>query len=187
MLARLGESRIELVIGDITRQQVDAIVNAANSQLAGGGGVDGAIHRAGGPTIMAETSRLYPDGCPSGHAVASTAGQLSARYVFHAVGPVWRGGRQGEPELLASAYRRCLELAIEHDCESVAFPAISTGVYGYPMDLAAEHAIASIREFLAARGRPGLVRFVLFSQGAYGAFARVIESHFDDQSDRAGP
>jgi O-acetyl-ADP-ribose deacetylase (regulator of RNase III) len=182
MLARLGEARIELVVGDITRQQVDAIVNAANSQLAGGGGVDGAIHRAAGPSLMKETSRLYPEGCPTGHAVATPAGNLAARHVFHAVGPVWRGGRQGEPELLSNCYRRCLELALEHECDSIAFPAISTGVYGYPIDLAAHTALSTAREFLAARGRPALVRFVLFSEGAYGAFARTIESMFDASS-----
>jgi O-acetyl-ADP-ribose deacetylase len=179
MIARLGECRIELIQGDITRQRVDAIVNAANAQLAGGGGVDGAIHRAGGPAIMEETARLYPDGCRTGEAVATTAGRLPAKYVFHTVGPVWKGGRQGEPELLAGAYRRCLELALEHSCESVAFPAISTGVYGYPMDLAAETALTTTRQFLIARGRPTLVRFVLFSDGVYGAFARTIEALFE--------
>jgi O-acetyl-ADP-ribose deacetylase (regulator of RNase III) len=176
MIARIGEAHIEIVIGDITVQEVDAVVNAANAQLAGGGGVDGAIHRAAGPSLMQETARLHPEGCPTGTAVATTAGNLAARYVFHAVGPVWKGGRRGEPELLAGCYRRCLELAIEHQCESIAFPAISTGVYGYPMDLAAETALNTIRDFLAARGRPSLVRFVLFSEGAYGAFARTIEA-----------
>ncbi|QDT55732.1 O-acetyl-ADP-ribose deacetylase [Caulifigura coniformis] len=178
MLARIGESRIELLVGDITRQAADAIVNAANSQLAGGGGVDGAIHHAAGPALMQETARRYPEGCPTGQAVATTAGRLAARYVFHAVGPVWKGGRQGEPDLLANAYRRCLELAIEHDCASIAMPAISTGVYGYPIDLAAQTALGTTREFLIARGRPSIVRFVLFSEGAYGAFARTIEAMF---------
>jgi O-acetyl-ADP-ribose deacetylase (regulator of RNase III) len=176
MLAQIHDCRLELVVGDITAQRVDAIVNAANSALAGGGGVDGAIHRAGGPAIMDETRRRYPEGCPTGSAVATAAGELPASFVFHAVGPVWQGGRKQEPELLAGAYRRCLELAVLHDCHSIAFPAISTGVYGYPMDLAAKCAIFTVREFLAQKGRPDLVRFVLFSQGAYGAFARVIES-----------
>ncbi len=179
MLARLGESRIELVVGDITRQHVDAIVNAANSQLAGGGGVDGAIHHAAGPTLLQETARLYPEGCPTGHAVATSAGHLPARFVFHAVGPIWKGGRSGEPQLLADAYRRCLQLAIDHACESIAFPAISTGVYGYPIDLAAATALSTTREFLIARGRPATVRFVLFTAGHYAAFARIIEALLD--------
>ncbi|MBX3443803.1 MAG: O-acetyl-ADP-ribose deacetylase [Planctomyces sp.] len=176
MHALLNDCRLELLVGDITRQTVDAIVNAANAQLAGGGGVDGAIHRAGGPDLMQETRRRYPDGCPAGSAVATGAGRLAARHVFHAVGPVWRGGRQGEPELLAGAYRRCLELALELGCDSVAFPAISTGVYGYPVDLAAEASLGAVREFLARKGRPAEVRFVLFSEGVYGAYARVLES-----------
>jgi O-acetyl-ADP-ribose deacetylase len=176
MRVQFGECRLELAKGDITRQQVDAIVNAANSSLAGGGGVDGAIHAAGGPALMQETDRCHPDGCPTGSAVVTGAGNLPARYVFHAVGPVWRGGTRGEPSLLKSAYQRCLELAIENKCASIAFPAISTGVYGYPIDLAAEHSLSTIRDFLAAHGKPTLVRVVLFGEGAYGAFSRVLES-----------
>ena len=130
MFAIFNNARLELVQGDITAQQVDAIVNAANSALAGGGGVDGAMHRAGGPILMQQTRERYPQGCPPGQAVATDAGRLNARHVFHAVGPVWRGGSAGEPTLLASAYRRCLELALEHSCASVAFPAISTGYTG---------------------------------------------------------
>lgn len=176
MLVQFAECRIELCQGDITEQDVDAIVNAANAELAGGGGVDGAIHRAAGPTLMSETKTLYPNGCPTGEAVSTTGGRLKAKYVFHTVGPVWHGGDQGEPELLASAYRRCLELAREHNCGSVAFPAISTGVYGYPMDLAAEIALNVTRSFVVENNLPNLVRFVLFSDGASGAFARVLES-----------
>lgn len=175
MRVKFRDSLIELVQGDITKQEVDAIVNAANSQLAGGGGVDGAIHRAAGPTVMEETDRRYPDGCPTGSAVPSGAGQLPAKLIFHAVGPVWRGGTRGEPAQLKSAYRRCLELAIENDCSSIAFPAISTGAYGYPMDLAAEHSLSAVRDFLIEQGKPQLARFVLFSGGAFGAFARVLE------------
>ena len=176
MLVQFGKCRVELVQGDITTQTVDAIVNAANSHLAGGGGVDGAIHAAAGPTLMNETRSLYPEGCPTGSAVSTTAGRLPAKYVFHAVGPIWDGGDSNEPELLASAYRTCLELAIQHDCDSVAMPAISTGVYGYPMDLAAETALETVRLFVTEHETPELVRFVLFGQGAFGAFARVLES-----------
>lgn len=176
MHTTFGTCRLELAQGDITQQAVDAIVNAANSRLAGGGGVDGAIHRAGGPTLMQETANRYSDGCPTGSAVATSAGKLPAKYVFHAVGPVWAGGQRGEPDLLASAYRRCLELAVEHACRSIAFPAISTGVYGYPTDLAAETSLSTVRSFLLENQQPELVRFVLFSGGAFGAFARVLES-----------
>jgi len=166
---------LELVQGDITAQTVDAIVNAANSHLAGGGGVDGAIHRAGGPTIIEETRRRYPDGCPTGSAVITTAGDLPARYVIHAVGPVWRGGQQGEADLLAGAYRRSLELAAEHGCKTVALPAISCGVYGYPVDLASRIALVTAAEFLQQDPQLELVRFVLFSEGMLGAFAAALE------------
>jgi O-acetyl-ADP-ribose deacetylase (regulator of RNase III) len=174
MKASICGQTLELVEGDITQQHVDAIVNAANSRLAGGGGVDGAIHRRGGPGIMQETDRLYPDGCPTGSAVISGAGNLPAKYVLHAVGPVWGGGSRGEGELLASAHRRCLELALEHDCRSIAFPAISTGVYGYPLELAARVAIRTAAAFVQEHGRPELVRFVLFGRPAYDAFALVL-------------
>lgn len=176
MLVQFGSCRVELAQGDITSQQVDAIVNAANSRLAGGGGVDGAIHRAGGKSLMEETRTKFPEGCPTGSAVATSAGQLSAKFVFHAVGPIWRGGIAGESDLLASAYRRCLELAVEHSCHRIAFPALSTGAYGYPMDLAAERSLATVREFLLEHQQPKLVRFVLFDGGSFGAFARVLEA-----------
>jgi O-acetyl-ADP-ribose deacetylase (regulator of RNase III) len=167
--------RIELTQGDITMQEVDAIVNAANSRLAGGGGVDGAIHRRGGPSIMEETDRRYPDGCPTGSAVISGAGNLAAKYVLHAVGPVWSGGKRGEPELLAAAHQMCLRLAGEHNCRSIAFPAISTGVYGYPLDRAARVALAVARDFLREHAQPQLVRFVLFDGQAMDAFAKALE------------
>ena len=166
---------LELHQGDITLEEVDAIVNAANSRLAGGGGVNGAIHRRGGAAIMAETDTRYPDGCPTGSAVISTAGSLKARHVIHAVGPVWGGGKRGEAELLAGAYRRSLELAVEHDCCSIALPALSTGAYRYPMDQAARVALRTAIEFLREHGRPELVRFVLFDAGAFGAFAAALE------------
>ncbi len=176
MFALIGRNRLELVQGDITRQEVDAIANAANAELAGGGGVDGAIHRAAGPGLMEELRRMYPEGCPTGEAVATSGGKLAAKYVFHAVGPIWRGGANREPLLLEGAYRRCLELAKEKGCKRVAFPAISTGVYGYPKDLAAEVSLETCRRFLEENECPELVRFVLFDEGTYGAFARVLES-----------
>lgn len=174
MVVEINGQTIELVQGDITQQDVGAIVNAANSQLAGGGGVDGAIHRRGGPAIMEETDRLYPAGCPTGSAVISGAGNLSAKYVMHAVGPVWSGGERGEPDLLASAHRKCLELAVEHACESIAFPAISTGVYGYPVDQAARVALQTVIQLLNAESNPAVVRFVLFDRHAYEIFATVL-------------
>ena len=136
---------LEFVVGDLTEQRVDAIVNAANESLMGGGGVDGAIHRAGGPEILAECRRL--GGCETGDAKATTAGQLPARWVIHAVGPVWRGGEEGEPELLASAHRRSLEVARALGARTVAFPAISCGLYAYPPELAAQIAVAAVRPF----------------------------------------
>jgi O-acetyl-ADP-ribose deacetylase len=149
---------IELVIGDLTEQDVDAIVNAANPGLLGGGGVDGAIHRAGGPAIL-EECRLI-GGCNPGDAKITTGGRLPARFVIHAVGPIWRGGREQEPELLAACHSRAIELAAQHECESVAFPAISTGAYGYPVEFAAPVAIAATQKALAAHESVGLVRFV---------------------------
>jgi O-acetyl-ADP-ribose deacetylase (regulator of RNase III) len=176
MQIQIGNSILELEQGDITLQQTDAIVNAANSRLAGGGGVDGAIHRRGGPAIMAETDERYPEGCPTGSAVISGAGDLPCKYVIHAVGPVWRGGNRGEADLLAGAYRRCLELAVEHDCRSIAFPALSTGAYGYPKEQAAKISLAAAVAFLRERGKPERVRFVLFDAAAYGVFEKVMES-----------
>ncbi len=175
MFRRIGDRRIELVQGDVTAQEVDAIVNAANSALAGGGGVDGAIHRAAGPSLLEETGRRYPDGCPTGSAVATRGGTLKAKYVFHAVGPAWRGGEAGEAELLRSAIVKCLDLAEAHGCDSVAFPAIGTGVYGYPLDLAAGVTLDAILNRLRTAERPTLVRVVLFDAGAYGQFARTLE------------
>ena len=175
MQVEINGRTLELHQGDVTLQQVDAIVNAANSRLAGGGGVDGAIHRRGGASIMAETDARYPDGCSTGSAVITGGGDLAARHVIHAVGPIWNGGQRGEADLLAGAYRRCLELAVEHDCRSIAFPALSTGAYCYPIDQAARLALSTAVEFLRENGQPELVRFVLFDAGAYGAFAAALE------------
>ncbi len=166
----IDNKSLELVRGDITEQQVDVIVNAANSRLAGGGGVDGAIHRRGGPAIMEETNRRYPDGCPTGSAVISGAGSLPARFVAHAVGPVWHGGGHGEAKKLATAYRCCLELAAENACQSIAFPAISCGVYGYPIEQAAKIALGTTIEFLGANDTPALARFVLFGNDTFDLF-----------------
>ena len=159
---------LEFVVGDLTRERVDAIVNAANAALAGGGGVDGAIHRAGGPGIMAECRAL--GGCATGDAKATTGGELPARWVIHAVGPVWRGGAQGEPELLASAYRRSLEVAAELGARSVALPAISCGVYGYPAELAAPIAVAAARE---RESDFETIRFVFLDERLRDLFATV--------------
>lgn len=166
---------LELTQGDITDQEVDALVNAANSRLAGGGGVDGAIHRRGGPSIMQETNRRYPDGCPTGCAVISGAGDLPAEYVIHAVGPVWHGGGKGEERLLGTAYRRSLELAVEAGCDSVAFPSLSTGAYRYPFAQAAPVALATAIGFLSAHGKPDMVRFVLFDVEALKVFESVLD------------
>jgi O-acetyl-ADP-ribose deacetylase (regulator of RNase III) len=143
-----GGNRIQLVLGDITKIRVDAIVNAANSGLRGGGGVDGAIHRAGGPAIMRELDiiRANSGGCATGSAVVTGAGSLPAKYIFHAVGPVYRDGRQGEPEQLRSCYIKCFDLAEQHGVHTISFPAISTGIYGYPLEEAAAIAIESVVE-----------------------------------------
>ena len=159
---------IEFVRGDLTEQHVDAIVNAANSSLLGGGGVDGAIHRAGGPEILAECRLL--GGCDTGDAKATTAGRLPARWVIHAVGPVWQGGGAGEAELLASAHRRSLQVARELGARTVAFPAISCGIYGYPPELAAPVAIAAARPFEAELDA---IRFVFLQDVLRAVFERA--------------
>ena len=169
--------KIVLLRGDITRIAVDAMANAANSALAGGGGVDGAIHRAGGPSIMRELDgiRARSGGCPTGSAVATGAGNLPARYVFHAVGPVWRGGGHGEAELLAGCYRTCLDLARERKLRTISFPAISTGIYGYPLKDAAAIAIREVRAHLQdPMTSIEQVIFVLFDSPAEDTYAALL-------------
>jgi O-acetyl-ADP-ribose deacetylase (regulator of RNase III) len=176
----VGPGTIRLVRGDITEQRVAAVVNAANSTLMGGGGVDGAIHRKGGPSILAACKRIraedYPDGLPTGQAVATTAGDLPAEAVIHTVGPRWSGGSRGEEELLASAYERSLAVARERGWRVVAFPSISTGIYGYPVGEAAAVALRTIRRVL--EDHPGSfdeVRMVLFSGEDLDAYRRALD------------
>jgi len=157
-----AELNLEVVTGDITRQPVDAIVNAANNSLLGGGGVDGAIHRAAGPELWQECRRLR--GCETGDAKITRGYNLPATHVIHAVGPIWQGGGQGEAELLASCYRRALTLAEAHHLSSIAFPAISTGVYGYPLDAAAQVAIRTVLGFADELNSVRLIRFVCFAE-----------------------
>lgn len=162
---------LALLQGDIVTVQADAIANAANSALAGGGGVDGAIHRAGGSSIMAECRKI--GGCPTGSAVATTAGKLRAKYVFHAVGPIYRGSSEDE-RLLASAYKSCLDLAEQYKVESIAFPSLSTGVYGYPLDLAAPIALRTIIEHIKEPTSLKQITFVLFGEESYQAFEQAL-------------
>jgi len=173
----VGAARIRLMTGDITRVPADAVVNAANSRLAGGGGVDGAILRAGGPSIMAELDRIRPaGGCATGKAVVTAAGDLPAKWVIHAVGPVWRGGDRKEGELLAGAYRTSLKLAAERGAKLVTFPSISTGVYGYPVEKAAPVALRAVADFLAAgAGSIEEAVFVLFDAGTYRAYETALK------------
>jgi O-acetyl-ADP-ribose deacetylase (regulator of RNase III) len=178
--ARLGLERsvpggvLALAIGDITRFPADALVNAANEALVGGSGADGAIHRAGGPEIMAELRRRYPTGTPTGSAVLTGAGRLPARWVVHAVGPVWRGGAAGEPGLLAAAYRQALVQAAAAGARTVALAAISCGIYGYPLDAAARIAIRTVQDGLARHREIERATFVLFSEPTYAAFADAL-------------
>ena len=170
----VGDRRLEITRGDITRERTDAIANAANEALRGGGGVDGAIHRAAGPGLLDELRWRYPDGTPTGTAVATDAHDLPSRWILHAVGPVWHGGDRGEPDLLAGAYRSCLSLADQLGASSVAFPAISMGIYGYPTAAGARVALRTVREHLAGDAGPQLVRFVLFSDETYDHFAEAL-------------
>jgi O-acetyl-ADP-ribose deacetylase (regulator of RNase III) len=175
----VGDCVVRLHRGDITQMAVDAVVNAANTSLMGGGGVDGAIHRAGGPAILEECKKI-PQGtggrCPTGQAVATGAGNLKAKYVIHTVGPVWHGGKKGEEELLRRAYSSSLLRAEEHDCQSVAFPSISTGAYRFPIEKASRIAVDTILGFLKERGTPKEVVLVLFSERDHKVYQRVFAS-----------
>jgi O-acetyl-ADP-ribose deacetylase (regulator of RNase III) len=174
---RVGASRLVVVQGDITLQDTDAIVNAANSTLLGGGGVDGAIHRAGGPSLHEECLAIVArqGGCPTGQAVITSGGLLKARFVIHAVGPVWRGGGHGEEDLLRDAYVASLDQVLTVGAGSVSFPSISTGVYGFPIERAARIAWNTVGDFVRAHGRPSEVRFIVFSRKDFEVYARLVD------------
>ena len=174
----MPQTKIELIKGDITKIHADAIVNAANSSLLGGGGVDGAIHRAGGPSILEECRRIVArqGNCKTGEAVITTAGHLPAKYVIHTVGPVWNGGENHEAEKLANCYRNSLQLAVDHGCRSVAFPGISTGIYGYPKEEAARIAVKTVREFLQGDGSLEKVIFVASDEESYDVIQDELAS-----------
>jgi O-acetyl-ADP-ribose deacetylase (regulator of RNase III) len=176
----VGHCAIQLARGDITRIPVDAIVNAANHMLAGGGGVDGAIHKAAGPELMQEL-RQY-DACPTGSAVVTGSGRLPAKYVIHAVGPVYRGGQRDEAALLASCYRTALQLAEERNCQSISFPSISTGVYGYPIPEAAAIALSTLIEALPDAPSIRVVKLVQFNEVSYQAYSRLMDNFLSKQS-----
>ncbi len=170
-------ARIELIQGDITTAQVDAIVNAANTALIGGGGVDGAIRRAGGEAIEQECAQIRErqGGIETGKAVITTGGNLLAKHVIHTAGPIWEGGTAGEPELLASCYRESLQLAVENGAHTLAFPSISTGIYGYPTEKAAAIALRTVKEFVASSGSvPTCIQFILFDEATYQCYADAL-------------
>jgi O-acetyl-ADP-ribose deacetylase (regulator of RNase III) len=181
MNLKIGTSGLNLVIGNITEQETDAIVNAATSSLMGGGGVDGAIHRAGGTAILEECKKLrkttLPDGLPTGKAVITTGGKLRAGKVIHTIGPIWKGGDCGEAELLADAYRNSLLLALENRVKSISFPSISTGAYGYPVDKASEVAIKTVIQFLEDNKGLDEVRFVLHSTHDLMVYEKTLQEH----------
>lgn len=181
MNRQIRETTLELIQGDITKAEVDAIVNAANSELIGGGGVDGAIRSAGGDEIEQACAeiRRREGGCPTGKAVITPAGNLHANYVIHTVGPVWEGGNSGEAELLASCYKESLRLTVENNIQSVAFPSISTGIYGYPTDKAAAVALTAVKEFvLQDTAGPMVIQFVLFDEATHTCYLDALLTVF---------
>lgn len=173
MKVNINKSVLELIEGDITEQETDAIVNAANTSLLGGGGVDGAIHRAGGPKILVECRKL--GGCPTGEARITTGGNLKAQYVIHTVGPIYHGGNQREAELLANAYKNSLNLVSQYKLKSVAFPSISTGAYGYPVKEASTVALKTVLDYLRTHTDIEMVRFVLFDRKTYQAYEKTLQ------------
>ena len=176
----IGSSVVHILQGDITQQDTDAVVNAANSSLMGGGGVDGAIHRAGGPAILEECKKIVAKsgGCDTGEAVITTAGDMPARHVIHTVGPIYRGGQRGEPELLANAYKNSYRLAVENGLKSISFPSISTGAYDYPIEKASEIALSTVLSLLKEQGGVDEVRFVLFSVMDLDVYRHTTEQFF---------
>jgi O-acetyl-ADP-ribose deacetylase (regulator of RNase III) len=168
-----NSGKLELITGDITHESTDAIANAANTKLKGGGGVDGAIHRAGGPEIMAECRKI--GSCPTGEAVITCAGRLKAKYVIHTAGPVYNGGNRGEAKKLASCYKNCLKLAVDNNVKSIAFPSISTGIYGYPLDEAAPIALGTVINFLKENASLELVKFVLFDEKTFNSYSSTLK------------
>jgi len=176
---QVDKAQICLVQGDITEQDADAIVNAANSTLMGGGGVDGAIHRKGGPKILEECKRIrateWPDGLPTGKAVITSGGNLKAKHVIHTVGPVWQGGTHSEPELLAEAYCNSLRLAVSKGLKTIAFPAISTGAYGYPTEKASRIALSTVKKFLKEEDKLDRVVFVLFTRHDLETYKEAVK------------
>jgi O-acetyl-ADP-ribose deacetylase (regulator of RNase III) len=173
----VNKAKLSLLQGDITRQTTDAIVNAANSSLMGGGGVDGAIHRAGGPAILEECKQIVSrqGRLPAGKAVITTGGNLKARYVIHTVGPIWHDGTRGEPKVLASAYRESLRTAVNKGLKTISFPSISTGAYSYPVNQAAETALRTVIDFLRQEAKLDAVVFVLFDTRTYQVYAKTLE------------
>ncbi|RLI05973.1 O-acetyl-ADP-ribose deacetylase [Candidatus Bathyarchaeota archaeon] len=185
MELKVGKAKVCLVKGDITEQTTDAIVNAANPSLMGGGGVDGAIHRKGGSKILEECKRIrkteWPDGLPTGKAVITSGGNLKAKYVIHTVRPIWRGGNQGEPDLLTEAYLNSLKLAVSKGLKTIAFPSISTGAYGYPIEKACKIALKTVKEFLEKEDKLDEVVFVLFTQSDLETYEKAAKEIFNIQ------